>query len=97
MVIRKIINGFVVQSYDSETCQCTDQEFVAGEVEYNDEFGDPIDDIPDLEDCEVILVQPGVLLEDDDKALDCDTRIDPAMQEWADDAQQSLDRLFDKD
>lgn len=40
MIIKKIVTGFVIQSFDTETNQFVSQEFIAGdENEYEDENG----------------------------------------------------------
>ena len=39
-IIRKITTGDVIQVFDTETNKFTSQEFVAGDVEYEDEFGE---------------------------------------------------------
>ena len=43
MLIAKITTGFVVQTFDTDTNKYTDQEFTAGEVEYENEIGEPVD------------------------------------------------------
>jgi len=43
MIINKITNGFVSQLFDTETGKYTHQEFVAGDVEYENQMGDPVD------------------------------------------------------
>lgn len=44
MIINKITEGFVVQTYDTETKKWTAQEFIAGDdCVYEDETGTPLD------------------------------------------------------
>lgn len=46
MIVKKITTGFVIQEYDTETEKFVSQEFVAGDqVEYEDEEGNPVDDL----------------------------------------------------
>ena len=47
MNVMKITNGFVKQTFDSETGKCISQEFIAGDSEY--ECGDDIVDAPSNE------------------------------------------------
>ena len=43
MIINKIINGFVIQHYDTEKKECTGQEFVGtDDAEYDTELGDAL-------------------------------------------------------
>lgn len=61
MIIRKVIYGFVVQVYDTQTQKFVSQEFVAGDdCEYETVAGESIDDGEDLVDGELSLhmVQP---------------------------------------
>jgi len=44
MIVKKITTGFVIQTYDTETGYCIEQNFSAGDiVEYEDEQGEPVD------------------------------------------------------
>jgi hypothetical protein len=60
--IQKITNGYVIQTFDSVSRKCTNQEFVAGDpVEFEDEFGTVIDtDEEEVEDlyCPFEMKQP---------------------------------------
>jgi len=65
MIYSKITYGYVIQTYDSETGDCTDQQFVADErVERQDQEGEPIpdDQIEELanteKECSFDMVQP---------------------------------------
>lgn len=44
MRINKITNGFVSQLFDTEKRQFVSQEFVAGDVSYEDAYGDTVSD-----------------------------------------------------
>ena len=45
MLIRKITTGFVIQTFDTETKQFTNQEFIAADqVEVEDVNGNPLDE-----------------------------------------------------
>lgn len=49
MIVKKITVGFVVQSFDSETGKCLDQEFVASDdCSFEDEQGEHLDIFHDL-------------------------------------------------
>jgi len=41
MTHNKITIGYVIQEYDGP--KCIGQEFVAGEVSYEDDYGEPLD------------------------------------------------------
>lgn len=43
MLIKKITTGFVMQTFNEDGI-CVEQNFTAGEVEYEDENGNPLDD-----------------------------------------------------
>ncbi len=65
MIYYKILYGYVVQSYDSETGDCVAQEFVPdGKVVRQDEEGTPIPEGDALEytnsekECSPDMVQP---------------------------------------
>jgi hypothetical protein len=45
MIINKITNGFVSQLFDTETGKYTHQDFVAGNVDYEDQTGNPVDPV----------------------------------------------------
>ena len=52
MLINKITNGYVIQTYNTETGKCEGQDFIAGdECEYETTDGDPFD----VDDCETEL------------------------------------------
>lgn len=45
MIVNKIIIGFVIQTFDTDTGLCTEQDFVEGDdVSFEDEAGEPIED-----------------------------------------------------
>lgn len=50
MIVNKVILGYIVQTFDTETNECLGQDFIAGEVQYEDEVGEP----PPF-DCEIDL------------------------------------------
>lgn len=43
MLINKITTGFVIQQFDTEKKVYVSQYFTAGDVEYEDRFGEPVD------------------------------------------------------
>lgn len=43
MIVNKIVTGFVMQSFDTDTKCFVSQVFVAGEVDYEDEDGVRVD------------------------------------------------------
>ncbi len=43
MIINKITTGFVIQQFDTEKNQFVSQNFTAGEVEYENQNGEPVD------------------------------------------------------
>lgn len=48
MLVKKICEGYVIQTFDTDTKQWVSQEFIAsGEVEYEDENEEPIDAFDD--------------------------------------------------
>lgn len=53
----KITNGCVIQTYEGPTCVA--QEFLAGDVDYEDEAGNPVEiDVFKEEYCPFDMVQP---------------------------------------
>lgn len=45
MLIKKVTTGFVIQTYDTEENKYIGQEFVAGQVDFEDVNGEPVDPI----------------------------------------------------
>lgn len=44
MIVNKIVNGFVIQQFDTETRQFIGQEFIAAdEVDFEDKYGNPVE------------------------------------------------------
>lgn len=49
MIVSKIVSGFVVQLFDTETKEFVSQEFIAGDqCDYEVEYGEPITDIDEI-------------------------------------------------
>ena len=66
MKISKITQGYVLQTYDTETGKCKSQEFIAGdECEYETEYGEhfDIDDIHNLfKEIHNAMAEDGILI-----------------------------------
>lgn len=43
MLVRKITTGFVVQVFDTDLQHFIEQSFIAGDCEYEDETGEPVE------------------------------------------------------
>jgi hypothetical protein len=43
MIIKKVTAGFVIQTFDTETRKYVNQEFIAGDVSYENAVGDSVD------------------------------------------------------
>jgi len=67
MIINKITYGFVVQTFDSQTGKCLEQEFIAGDqVDFEDRNGQQVDDdeITDGLHCPFEMKKPERMAED---------------------------------
>ena len=54
----RVINGFVVQEYEDQKCISQDFKYEDHGVEYEDDFGNPIDDKLNYDYQSVELIQP---------------------------------------
>jgi hypothetical protein len=58
MVIHKIINGYVVQSYDTRKKRYISQEFVADDWDYETLNGEPVEPPDDMPYLSLNMEQP---------------------------------------
>ena len=58
MILRHIVNGFVIQYFETDTNEWTEQEFVSSDSNWEGECGEAVDDEPEAPGLDTAMVQP---------------------------------------